>query len=184
MLPRPLWPGLHSSSQVQFSGAHPGPAARGAERFRRLPVHLPIRGRYLSPGLALWYLIYVVDPVPPPLARSTPLFRDPSTGVSLTVSAMRTWLRTCLAAVGRDASLYGAHSLRIGGATAMAWLQAPTDVTMAAGRWRSDAYLRYLRDRRSEVMRYAEGVAGADTDDFESDFVDVDALDFDADDLE
>jgi hypothetical protein len=52
--------------------------ARGAERFRKLPVPLPTSGRYLSPGLALWYLMSQADPVPGAAARATPLFRDPS----------------------------------------------------------------------------------------------------------
>lgn len=155
--------------------------ARGAERFRRLPVHLPIRGDYLSPGLALWHLTHVIDPMPSSSAASTPLFRDPS-GRTLSVDSMRVWLRRGLSSLGIDPTLYGAHSLRIGGATAMAYVGAPRDITMAAGRWRSDAYLRYLRDRRGDVLRYASAVASADTDDFESDFVEIDDYEFDDDD--
>ena len=34
-------------------------------------------------------------------------------------------------------SFDGAHSLRIGGATALAWLQVPGDMIQAAGRWHS-----------------------------------------------
>ena len=87
-------------------------------------------------------------------------------------------------AIGRDGSLYGAHSLRIGGATAMSWLRASREDIMAAGRWRSDAYLRYLRQSRGVAMRLALGVAGADTDDLEADFLDIDEHDFDDTDLE
>ena len=157
--------------------------ARGAERFRRLPVYLPASGRYLSPARSLWFLVYVIDPVPDVLRASTPLFRDPS-GRVLSVASIRMWLRFGLVGIGLDASLYGAHSLRIGGATAMAFLGAPREVIMAAGRWRSDAYLRYVRSARGEATRYAAGVAGADTDDFESDFVAIDEFDFDDTDVE
>ena len=89
-----------------------------------------------------------------------------------------------MAAIGRDGSLYGAHSLRIGGATAMSWLQASREHIMAAGRWRSDAYLRYVRQCHGEAMRLAHGVAGAETDDCEADFLDIDEHGFDGDDLE
>ena len=158
--------------------------ARGAESLRQLPVHLPARGALLSPGLALWHLTQVVDPVPASQAASTPLFRDPQTGGILTVSYVRETLRACMRAISRDGSAYGAHSLRIGGATAMAWLQAPGEAIQAAGRWRSDVYLRYVRDRRAEAAAYAQSVAGAETDDFEADYVEVDAHGFDAEDEE
>ena len=52
----------------------------------------------------------------------------------------------------------------------------------AAGRWHSDAYLRYLRESRSQGLHNLSLVASADTDDNEADFVDVDARGFDDDD--
>ena len=45
-------------------------------------------------------------------------------------------------------------------------------------------YLRYVRDRRAEAAAYAQSVAGAETDDFEADYVEVDAHGFDAEDEE
>ena len=66
----------------------------------------------------------------------------------------------------------------------MSWLRASREDIMAAGRWRSDAYLRYLRQSRGVAMRLALGVAGADTDDLEADFLDIDEHDFDDTDLE
>jgi hypothetical protein len=158
--------------------------ARGAERLRKLPVHLPMRGKYLSPGLALYHLVHVVDPVPAHAAASTPLFRDPSTNRVLTVAGIRGELRACMAAIGRDASMYGAHSLRIGGATALAWLRVPGEMIQAAGRWHSDAYLRYLRDTRVQALQHLTAVAGADTDDFEADYVAIDAHGYDESDEE
>ena len=152
--------------------------ARGAERFRKLPVPLPTSGRYLSPGLALWYLMSQADPVRGAAARVTPLFRDPSSGRALTVDAVRVKLRACMAGIGLDGSVYGAHSLRIGGATALSALRAGAATIQRMGRWRSDAYLRYLRDQRPEVMGFATAVAGADVDDFEADFVAVDDFEF------
>lgn len=156
--------------------------AKGAERYRKLPVPLPARGKYLSPGLALWHLVSVVDPVPAGAAASTPLFRDPATGRALTVSAVRMALRSCMATLGLDGTAYGAHSLRIGGATALAFLRAGPATIQQMGRWRSDAYLSYLRDRRAEVIGYAVGIAGADVDDLATDYLGVDDFEFDAED--
>ena len=158
--------------------------ARGAERFRKLRVVLPISGSLLSPGLALWYLCRVVDPVPTAAEADTPLFRDPATGLVLTVAFIRQRLRAILSAAGRDGSLYGAHSLRIGGATAMSWLQASRENIMAAGRWRSDAYLRYVRECHAESLRLVHGIASAETDDRQPDFLDIDEHGFDDDDFE
>jgi hypothetical protein len=156
--------------------------ARGANALNRLPVYLPMRGKYLSPGQALYYLTRVADPVPLALAASTPLFRDPAADRILRVSEIRTALRSAMAAIGRDPSVYGAHSLRIGGATALAWLKVPGDQIQAAGRWHSGAYMTYLRETRDQGLRNLTAVAGADTDDFEADFIDIDDHAFDADD--
>jgi len=85
-----------------------------------------------------------------------------------------------MGAINRDPSLYGAHSLRIGGATAMAWLKAPPATIQAAGRWRSDAYMCYLRECRAAAFHFSEQIASADPDDFQSDFIDIDVHGYDA----
>ena len=151
--------------------------ARGHGFLEKLPVHLPMRGKHLSPGLALYHL-FRVDPVPTALHASTPLFRNPRTGAVLTVDFVRATLRSCLTAIGRDPSLYGAHSLRIGGATALAWLKVPGEEIQAAGRWHSGAYLRYLRETQTTALTRLTQVASADTDDAEADFVDIDSHEF------
>ena len=82
----------------------------------------------------------------------------------------------------REPAAYGPHSLRIGGATALAFSGVPGEQIQAAGRWHSDAYLRYLRESRSQGLHNLSLVASADTDDNEADFVDVDARGLDDDD--
>ena len=99
----------------------------------------------------------------------------------VTTAQCRDNLRELLAASGRDASLYGVHSLRIGGATAMSWLRAPPEDIKAAGRWKSDAYLRYVRALRSKSF-WTAGIASADVDDYEADHVAIDDDDFSSDD--
>jgi hypothetical protein len=156
--------------------------ARGAEALRKIPVRLPMKGKFISPGQTIWDLIHIHDPTPASLADSTPLFRDPRTGAVLTVSKVRDELRVLMCAIGRIGAWYGAHSLRIGGATAMAFLGAPTHIIKTSGRWRSDAYLAYVRSSRMEHYFYSDGVCSAEVDDFEADHLDFEAADLDEDD--
>ena len=73
-------------------------------------------------------------------------------------------------AAGRLPSLYGTHSLRIGGGTARAFVGGdPLDIK-DAGKWSSDAYLRYVRARREECLRLATLACGAAVDDLEQEF--------------
>ena len=172
--------GLPTSATIKIVNSK----ARGVEALRKLPVTLPMRGRFLSPGLALWRLVHVIDPVPPAQRGTTPLFRDPATNRVITVDSLRSTLRAALSYIGRDGTLYGAHSLRIGGATAMAFVQASAQVIKDCGRWRSDAYLRYIRERRGEYMTYMQEMCSADVDDFEADHLDVDGGELDETDYE
>ena len=99
--------------------------------------------------------------VPRAREASTPLFRNPATNEILTVAFIREQLRACMAAIGREPAVYGAHSLRIGGATALAFSGVPGEQIQAAGRWHSDAYLRYLRESRSQGLHNLSLVASA-----------------------
>ena len=153
--------------------------ARGSEARRKVPVVLPMRGSYLSPGYRLWLLDRSIDPVPDEFRASTPLFRDPATNTILTVDGLRASLRAILSNIGRDGSTYGAHSLRIGGATAMAFCHASAEVIKDVGRWNSDAYLRYIRECRGDYMSYMTRICSADVDDMEADHLDLDAHDLD-----
>ena len=154
------------------------------QRMDKIPKYLPAAGQFLAPARALYHLVNVIDPVAPVAAAATPLFRNPRTGSILFVDEVRSRLRRCMSAIGLDGSTYGAHSLRIGGATALAWWRAGPSVIQDLGHWRSDAYLRYVRSRRSEVDQWTQRIASADTDDFETDYVAVDDFDFDESDLE
>ena len=158
--------------------------ARGIEARRKVPVVLPMHGTYLSPGYRLWLLDRSIDPVPDASRAITPLFRDPATNTILTVDGLRASLRAILSNIGRDGSTYGAHSLRIGGATAMAFCQASAEVIKDVGRWNSDAYLRYIRECRGDYMSYMTRICSADVDDMEADHLDLDAHDLDDSDYE
>ena len=158
--------------------------AKGAEALRRLPVPIPMNGKYLSPGLRLWNLIKIIDPVPASEMTTTPLFRDPATNKPITVAEVREEIRMLMTRIGRDGSIYGAHSLRIGGATALSFLGAPPQHIKCHGRWRSDAYLRYIREMETQCMFYTGGIFGADVDDYEADHLDFECHDLDESDME
>ena len=55
---------------------------------------------------------------------------------------------------------------------------------MHSGRWRSDAYMAYIRQCKEQSERYVAAIASADTDDYQTDFVDIDLHGFDDDDVE
>ena len=88
-------------------------------------------GKFLSPGVRRFDLIHHVDPVNPELAASTPLFRDPTNGGRIFTVDVREEIRALMCGIGRVGTLYGAHSMRIGGATALAFLgAAPEAITL------------------------------------------------------
>ena len=65
---------------------------------------------------------------------------------NVTAPQVRTVLRTCLDNVGLQSELYDCHSFRIGKASSM-WDENYTlEQIKRAGRWRSNAIYRYLRD--------------------------------------
>lgn len=170
-----FFPDERSPTHVRFMAVNC--KARGVEAKRKLPRYLPMDGEFLSPGRMLWHLMFVVDPVPPDQLASTPLFRDPLSGKALSIDTMRSDVRLVMDAVGRDGSCYGAHSCRIGGATAMNFEHAPPETIKAAGVWSSDAYLAYLRSCGQDVLSVARAICSSRVDDLATDFLDVDAAD-------
>ena len=66
-------------------------------------------------------------------------------GRAITVDELRDEVRALMAAAGRDPARYGAHSLRIGGATAALAAGVPPAVIRVMGRWSSDIYEIYTR---------------------------------------
>ena len=78
-------------------------------------------------------------------------------GSSFTVDQVRDMVKAVMQAAGYDPALYGAHSLRIGGATAaLAAGVSPAQIRLM-GRWSSDVYEIYCR----MSVEAALGVGGA-----------------------
>ena len=93
--------------------------------------------------------------------RSTPLFTL-SSGQYLTRTKLTSSLRLLLEATGltpEQAARYSSHSLRIGAATEAAAAGLPTWLIQTAGRWRSDAYRRYIRPPSQALLSVAPALA-------------------------
>ena len=60
-----------------------------------------------------------------------------------------------MVAVGWDPELYGAHSLRIGGATVLFAGRADPMVIRTMGRWPSDCYRLYVRACLEQTVAWA-----------------------------
>ena len=63
----------------------------------------------------------------------------------LTRAHFSTTLRSCLNVSGYQYQLYNTHSFRIGRTTDLALLKFPEAVIKASGRWKSDAYKKYIK---------------------------------------
>ena len=114
----------------------------------------------LSAGAAIIAMLEV-DPEPAgvPL-EDVPLFRNPIAGHEVTYNESRHRLDALLQASGNEALASGLHSLRIGGATALANDPAGGDfVAGCGGLWTSDCRLCYfyaIRERL-EAASYSAG---------------------------
>ena len=102
---------------------------------------------------------------------STPLFRNPLSGLQIDIAFLRSELKRVMQAAGRPASAIGTHSLRIGGATARAFVGGDERDIKESGVWSSDAYLRYVRTRKAQLLRLAQAACSADVDDLENEFL-------------
>ena len=85
-----------------------------------------------------------LDPTPAGQEATTPMFRRPD-GSPFTTAYVRELVRIVMAACGEDPSQFGAHSLRIGGATALLAAGADPIHIKTMGRWSSDCWRLYVR---------------------------------------
>ena len=86
-----------------------------------------------------------VDPTPPGVAATTPLFREVDSDHPLRTGKLRRLLQSFMLVIGEVPSEFGLHSLRIGGATALFAAGATPIVIRTMGRWSSDCYRLYVR---------------------------------------
>jgi len=139
-------------------------------------------GTLLDPVRELWRMVRA-DPVPKEERESTPLFRHAASRAPITVEQVRDMVKRLMTAVGCDAAFFGAHSLRIGGATAALAAGVDPSVIRAMGRWASDVFEIYTRLTREAAARFTTLVGSTAFHDVErvqsealDDLVDVGAL--------
>ena len=107
--------------------------------FRRsVDIHLGKTDSDLCPVTAVLAYSAIRGSAPGPLF----LFRD---GAILPRGRLVSEIRGALAASGHDPARYSGHSFRIGAATAAASRELEDSNIQTLGRWRSDAYKRYLK---------------------------------------
>ena len=137
-------------------------------RGKTVPIVLAGGGTLVDPVSALWEL-YAGDPVPESVEHVTPLFRIRSRGTtgSLTVDQVRVEVKTLMSSLGLDPARFGAHSLRIGGATAAAAAGVPPSVIRVMGRWNSDIFEIYTRLTQQAAARMTGVIGSTPFDDLE-----------------
>ena len=82
-------------------------------------------------------------------------------GSSFTVAEVRAMVKLVMESAGLDPGLFGAHSLRIGGATAALAAGVPPTMIRLMGRWSSDIYEIYCRLSRQSAVRFGRAMAAA-----------------------
>ena len=125
------------------------PAKGEAGQTKTVPLVLGGGGRYIDPVAAL-HSMTELDPIDEKDAATTPLFRR--FGASITVRQLRGCVKSLMGMLGLDHRRFGAHSLRIGGATAALAGNLNPAAIRAAGRWSSDVYIIYTRATRQAAV--------------------------------
>ena len=115
---------------------------------KRTPLHLPYHPTsVVNVCRELWHMYKTGDPVAKDKERSTPLFRDPSTGKPISYTHMLPLLRLLISKIEGtpNPNLYALHSNRIGGTSAAMKSKCPQHITQALGRWGGDSLELYER---------------------------------------
>ena len=115
-----------------------------------------------------------VDPVALGAESSTPLFRKPN-GRPFKVEEIRDWVEKLMRAVGEEPSQFGAHSIRIGGATALFQAGADPCVIRTMGRWSSDCYRLYVRACFGQTLEWSRKAGSTTVSDVAGEFEEVDS---------
>ena len=80
-------------------------------------------------------------------------------GTPLTRAALVSHLRTALTDIGVDCSGYSGHSFRIGAATAAAAAGYNDSFIQSLGRWKSGAFISYIRSSPSDLKAVSTALA-------------------------
>jgi hypothetical protein len=129
------------------------------------PVFLVSGGTYLDLVRELKKMIEL-DPVPKDQEHRTPLFRV-SDGIAFSRDSIAKIVKALMARIGLDPARFGAHSLRIGGASAALAAGIPPAVIRITGRWSSDIWMTYARLSKQAALRVSTVVGSTAFEDCE-----------------
>lgn len=119
--------------------------------------------------------LFAVDPSDPSAADSTPLFRN-ADGTAITEDQLRATVKLVMQAVGQNPAEFGAHSLRIGGATALFAAGATQLDIMTMGRWSSDCYRLYVRACYENTCKWTSKLGSTVVHDVAEDYALIDCF--------
>ena len=97
----------------------------------------------------------------------TPLFSFARTRQAVGVSTVRGMVKALMRSLGYDPCAFGAHSLRIGGASAAFAAGIEPSAIRLAGRWSSDVYEIYVRLSRQAASRLGRVIGSTAFNDLE-----------------
>ena len=140
------------------------PAKQYPGQTKDVPIIFEEGGSLLDPVHALKRMVEL-DPVEVRHQASTPLFR--LGGAAITVRQVRDMVKLLMRGLGLDQSRFGAHSLRIGGATAALAAGMSAAAIRTAGRWGSDVYLLYCRASRQSAAGVSRLIGSTPFEDIE-----------------
>ena len=146
-------------------------------RGKTVPLIIGAGGEYID-AVAEMRNLFRVDPVARADAASTPLFRVGNTAGErkpLTTTHVRSWVKALMVSVGENPEQFGAHSLRIGGATALFAAGAEPTIIRTMGRWSSDIYRLYVRACFSQTLDWSRKAGSTQVHDVAQEFDEVDS---------
>ena len=91
-------------------------------------------------------------------------------GSPVRVSELRAAIKQWMEALGLDPAMFGAHSLRIGGATAALAAGVPPSLIRIMGRWSSDVYEIYCRMSEQSALGVGRAISSATVSTMEEGF--------------
>ena len=144
---------------------------------KTVPLIIGAGGSFID-AVAEMKNLLIVDPVPAANAASTPMFRTGRLAHErkpLRTDDVRSFTRVLMASIGEDASQFGAHSYRIGGATALFAAGADPTVIRTMGRWSSDIYRLYVRACFAQTIEWSKRAGSQRVHDVAQEFAEVDS---------
>ena len=121
-------------------------------RGKTVPIVIGGGGEFVDACMEVMRMLEM-DPSPRGQEAGTPMFRKPN-GSAFTTDDIRAIVRQLCFAIGEEPLLFGAHSLRIGGATALFAAGADPIHIRTMGRWSSDCYRLYVRACFEQTMAW------------------------------